>query len=154
VSEDNQGEALGALNGIRALTEGFGPLLFGFFMALFENTPFPGAPYVLASLLSFWSFLHCFELHDDFEVEYSKHDAQRKGFEESQAFLSNFNDDDNYDDEDENVVNKKNNNKKNEYVIYSNNKNNNDNNNDFVDDDDDDKTNTNKSDRVEDFLKF
>jgi DHA1 family tetracycline resistance protein-like MFS transporter len=32
VDEELQGEALGALNGIKALTEGFGPLLFGFLM--------------------------------------------------------------------------------------------------------------------------
>jgi hypothetical protein len=32
VDEDSQGEALGALNGIKALTEGFGPLVFGFLM--------------------------------------------------------------------------------------------------------------------------
>jgi len=33
VDEESQGEALGALNGIRALTEGFGPLVFGTMMA-------------------------------------------------------------------------------------------------------------------------
>jgi DHA1 family tetracycline resistance protein-like MFS transporter len=33
VDEDSQGEAQGALNGIRSLTEGFGPLFFGGLMA-------------------------------------------------------------------------------------------------------------------------
>ena len=42
VNEEQQGEVLGALNGIKALTEGFGPLIFGFLMALFEDTPYPG----------------------------------------------------------------------------------------------------------------
>ena len=37
VEEREQGEAQGALNGIKALTEGFGPLLFGGLMALFEG---------------------------------------------------------------------------------------------------------------------
>lgn len=37
VEEKGQGEAQGALNGIKALTEGFGPLLFGGLMALFEG---------------------------------------------------------------------------------------------------------------------
>lgn len=39
VDENMQGEALGALNGIKALTEGFGPLIFGLLMALFEDNP-------------------------------------------------------------------------------------------------------------------
>jgi MFS family permease len=107
VDERNQGEALGALNGIRALTEGFGPLVFGFlmvsaptvrfiydresvnhegevfhvnlyliprqlFQALFENTPIPGAPYLLACFLSFWAFLHCFELPPEPELVIGK----------------------------------------------------------------------------------
>ena len=47
---------------LQALTEGFGPLIFGTLMGLFERTPVPGAPYLLACLLSLWAFLHCFEL--------------------------------------------------------------------------------------------
>ena len=31
-------------------------------MGLFERTPVPGAPYLLACVLSLWAFLHCFEL--------------------------------------------------------------------------------------------
>ena len=61
-SDDIQGEALGALNGIKALTEGFGPLIFGFLMGLFEKSPLPGAPYLIACMLSLWAFLHCYEL--------------------------------------------------------------------------------------------
>lgn len=37
VEEKGQGEAQGALNGIKALTEGFGPLMFGGLMAIFEG---------------------------------------------------------------------------------------------------------------------
>jgi MFS transporter, DHA1 family, tetracycline resistance protein len=37
VDERSQGEALGALNGIKALTEGFGPLVFGFLMVGFAS---------------------------------------------------------------------------------------------------------------------
>lgn len=33
-------------------------------MGLFDHAPQPGAPYLLASLLSLWAFLHCFELPD------------------------------------------------------------------------------------------
>lgn len=81
-----QGEALGALNGIKALTEGFGPLSFGLLMGLYEDTPTPGAPYLLASLLALWyvssspssliisrlrlhrAFLQTFELPEEPEV--------------------------------------------------------------------------------------
>ena len=47
---------------LQALTEGFGPLIFGLLMGLFERTPVPGAPYLLACILSLWAFLHCYEL--------------------------------------------------------------------------------------------
>lgn len=62
VQEDVQGEALGALNGIKAATEGFGPLLFGSLMMLFEDSPTPGAPYMLAFVVACYAFLHSFEL--------------------------------------------------------------------------------------------
>ena len=80
VEEKMQGEALGALNGIRALTEGFGPLVFGSLMAIFEDFPLPGAPYLIASIISIWALLHTYELPDQpsiiaFVV------AKSKGFE-------------------------------------------------------------------------
>lgn len=65
VDEETQGEAQGALNGIRSLTEGFGPLLFGGLMAVFEGFPVPGAPYLLAAFISLWAFLHSYELPDE-----------------------------------------------------------------------------------------
>ena len=51
VEPDAVGEALGAVNGIKALTEGLGPLVFGSLMTLSENTPLPGWPYLLAGIL-------------------------------------------------------------------------------------------------------
>jgi DHA1 family tetracycline resistance protein-like MFS transporter len=93
VDEDQQGEALGALNGIKALTEGFGPLVFGMLMALFENTPVPGAPYLLACILSMWAFLHCFELPPEPEVLVAKYRAVAEGGEddhEGAALLSAY----------------------------------------------------------------
>ena len=65
VDEETQGEAQGALNGIRSLTEGFGPLLFGGLMAVFEGFPVPGAPYLIAAFISLWAFLHSYELPDE-----------------------------------------------------------------------------------------
>jgi DHA1 family tetracycline resistance protein-like MFS transporter len=51
VEPEAVGEALGAVNGIKALTEGIGPLLFGGLMTLSEKSALPGWPYLLASLL-------------------------------------------------------------------------------------------------------
>jgi hypothetical protein len=62
VEENKQGEAQGALNGIKALTEGFGPLFFGGLMALYERSVLPGAPYLLATMTALWSLLHTYEL--------------------------------------------------------------------------------------------
>jgi hypothetical protein len=44
-------------------------------MSLFENTPLPGAPYLVAAFISIWAFLHCFELPPEpaAEIEYIKH---------------------------------------------------------------------------------
>ena len=88
VEEDMQGEALGALNGIKALTEGFGPLAFGLLMALYEKSSLPGAPYLLASVLSFWALLHCYELPPEPELVTAKSNARRKGDEEGDGLLS------------------------------------------------------------------
>lgn len=49
VSTVDQGMAQGSINGVKALTEGFGPLLFGILMHLFEDSAMPGAPYIIAA---------------------------------------------------------------------------------------------------------
>ena len=87
VEEDMQGEALGALNGIKALTEGFGPLAFGVFMALFEKSAVPGAPYLIASVLSLWALLHCYELPPQPELVTAKFNALRKGDDSAEGLL-------------------------------------------------------------------
>ena len=51
VEPDAVGEALGAINGIKALTEGIGPLVFGSLMTLSEHSELPGWPYLLAAVL-------------------------------------------------------------------------------------------------------
>lgn len=53
VEPENVGEALGAINGIKALTEGIGPLIFGTLMTFSEHTAFPGSPYWLAGVFVF-----------------------------------------------------------------------------------------------------
>jgi len=83
VEPEDQGAALGSLNGLKSLTEGVGPLLFGVLMARYEVFLVPtnsnivetnvapwmmhglnlaGAPYLVASFLALWALLHCYEL--------------------------------------------------------------------------------------------
>ena len=88
VEEDMQGEALGALNGIKAVTEGFGPLVFGLLMGLYEHHPLPGGPYLLASVLALWAFLHCYELPPEPELLSAKHFAKSVGDDEGESLLS------------------------------------------------------------------
>jgi MFS transporter, DHA1 family, tetracycline resistance protein len=88
VEGDMQGEALGALNGIKAVTEGFGPLIFGLLMGLYEHHPMPGGPYLLASVLSLWAFLHCYELPPEPELLAAKHFARVQGNDEASGLLS------------------------------------------------------------------
>lgn len=88
VEEEVLGEALGALNGIKALTEGFGPLLFGFLMGLFEETPLPGAPYLIAAMITSWALLHSFEFPPDPDVSIAKYLAAENKDEAGFGLLS------------------------------------------------------------------
>jgi predicted MFS family arabinose efflux permease len=87
VEEDEQGSALGALNGIKAVTEGFGPLLFSGLMSLFEDTDLPGAPYILAAIISIWALLHSMELPFNAELLVTKHTAMKRGDTEASSLL-------------------------------------------------------------------
>mmetsp|Transcript_2740 Transcript_2740/g.6411 ORF Transcript_2740/g.6411 Transcript_2740/m.6411 type:complete len:729 (-) Transcript_2740:166-2352(-) len=51
VDPESNGEALGAINGVKALTEGIGPLIFGALMTISEGTDLPGWPYWIAAIL-------------------------------------------------------------------------------------------------------
>mmetsp|Transcript_13291 Transcript_13291/g.19867 ORF Transcript_13291/g.19867 Transcript_13291/m.19867 type:complete len:637 (-) Transcript_13291:232-2142(-) len=55
VSESNIGEALGAINGVKAVTEGIGPLAFAGLMNYFEETKLPGFPYLGCALVAFFA---------------------------------------------------------------------------------------------------
>ncbi|GMH55427.1 hypothetical protein TrRE_jg7098, partial [Triparma retinervis] len=52
VGKERIGETLGAVNSIKALTEGFGPLVFGVMMTGMEGTGWPGMPYLIAGAMS------------------------------------------------------------------------------------------------------
>lgn len=70
VSQDMVGEALGAVNGVKALTEGIGPLLFGTLMTFSEKTPLPGWPYLLASFFAMAAYKRAARLPDEDDEEY------------------------------------------------------------------------------------
>ena len=70
VAPDAVGEALGAVNGIKALTEGVGPLFFGTLMTLSENTALPGWPYLIAAGFSLLAFRQTDYLPDENDNDY------------------------------------------------------------------------------------
>jgi len=51
VPPSRQAEAQGAINGIKAFTEGIGPVLTGSLLATFQGSSYPGFPFILTSLL-------------------------------------------------------------------------------------------------------
>lgn len=71
------GEALGAINGIKALTEGIGPLVFGSLMTISEHSILPGWPYLLAATLAIAAYKETNALPDVEEDEYI-HELERK----------------------------------------------------------------------------
>ena len=80
VSNPKQSERpLGAINGIKALTEGVGPLVFGSLMTVSERSALPGWPYLIAGLFAYSAFQHSRYLpdiqNDDDEFV---HELQRK----------------------------------------------------------------------------
>ena len=36
-----------------------------FYLIVFENFPFPGAPYLIAAMISMWAFLHSYEISEE-----------------------------------------------------------------------------------------
>jgi MFS transporter, DHA1 family, tetracycline resistance protein len=77
VEPDAVGEALGAINGIKALTEGIGPLFFGTLMTISEKSVLPGWPYLLAAVLVAAAYLETNKLPDIEEDDYV-HELDRK----------------------------------------------------------------------------
>jgi hypothetical protein len=80
------GEALGAVNGIKALTEGVGPLLFGSLMTLSEHSALPGWPYLVAALIVYMAYYHSQYLPDDSD-DYV-HELERKKPQSPPRFLN------------------------------------------------------------------
>lgn len=90
VEPDAVGEALGAVNGIKALTEGIGPLVFGSLLTLSEDSSIPGWPYILAALLVYAAFEYSSKLPDLEDDEYI-HELERiKQRREATKMLDRF----------------------------------------------------------------
>lgn len=70
VQPEGIGEALGAINGIKALTEGIGPLVFGSLMTISEHSVLPGWPYLLAAVLAIAAYKETSPLPDVETDEY------------------------------------------------------------------------------------
>lgn len=56
VKPDMVGRALGAVNGVKSLTEGVGPLIFGTLLTVSEKDALPGWPYFIAGCMAVFAF--------------------------------------------------------------------------------------------------
>lgn len=70
VSPDMIGESLGAINGVKALTEGLGPLIFGSLMTISEKSALPGWPYLIASIFAMMAYKRSSKLPCENNEEY------------------------------------------------------------------------------------
>jgi len=52
VKPEDVGRALGSINGVKSLTEGVGPLIFGTLLTISETHSLPGWPYLIAAVMS------------------------------------------------------------------------------------------------------
>ena len=86
VEPDAVGEALGAINGIKALTEGIGPLVFGSLMTISEGSILPGWPYLIAAVLVAAAYMETERL-PDFEEDDYIHELDRKVLRKSSGIL-------------------------------------------------------------------
>jgi len=87
--QDMVGEALGAINGVKALTEGLGPLVFGILMSFSERSALPGWPYLVAAIFSYIAYKRSRFLPDENDEEYisEKYNKNEEESEEEYAGL-------------------------------------------------------------------
>jgi DHA1 family tetracycline resistance protein-like MFS transporter len=84
------GEALGAINGIKALTEGIGPLFFGSLMTISEKSALPGWPYLLAAALVAAAYFETNKLPDIEEDDYIHELDRKKGRQNTNGSMTSF----------------------------------------------------------------
>ena len=83
-------EALGAINGIKALTEGIWPLVFGFLLTVSEKSALPGWPYLLAAVLVYAAYESAQHLPDMQKDEYIHELERKKKRSEATRMLDRF----------------------------------------------------------------
>ncbi|KAL9185079.1 hypothetical protein ACHAXT_002856 [Thalassiosira profunda] len=91
------GRALGAVNGVKSLTEGVGPLLFGSLLTMSEKGRFPGWPYFLAAIMVGFAYQAGRTLPEDGEsytAEYTRPRHKGVHFEETNSLLEEREDED------------------------------------------------------------
>ena len=88
VAPEMVGEALGAVNGVKALTEGIGPLLFGTLMTFSEKTALPGWPYLLASFFAMAAYKRAARLPDEDDEDYLSERIMRPTKKKAASALS------------------------------------------------------------------
>mmetsp|Transcript_4191 Transcript_4191/g.5386 ORF Transcript_4191/g.5386 Transcript_4191/m.5386 type:complete len:281 (+) Transcript_4191:415-1257(+) len=98
VPPESVGEVLGAVNGIKALTEGIGPLVFGILMTLSEGGIMPGWPYFLAAVLAYFAFDISRQLPDEGDEAYDL-DRDLAAEVELKGLLDGDDDDDDLSDD-------------------------------------------------------
>jgi DHA1 family tetracycline resistance protein-like MFS transporter len=82
------GRALGAVNGVKSLTEGVGPLVFGTLLTMSEKDALPGWPYFIAAIMAALAYqagraLPGDEDDSDSTMLYSKASLQREEYNSS-----------------------------------------------------------------------
>ena len=90
VEPEAVGEALGAINGVKALTEGIGPLVFGTLMTLSEHSLLPGWPYLLAAVLAYFAYKSADLLPDPEDDDYIHELESRKIHSDRGIMLQHF----------------------------------------------------------------
>ena len=87
VKPEQVGRALGAINGVKALTEGIGPLLFGTLLTMSEKDSLPGWPYFLASIMVGLAYQVCRTLPDDESELYIKTNKSNSNDDSDEEYL-------------------------------------------------------------------
>ena len=88
VKPEMVGRALGSINGVKSLTEGVGPLIFGTLLTISETHSLPGWPYFLAACMAVLAFHATKSLPGD-STERNEHyyvTRGEAGYEEMQPF--------------------------------------------------------------------
>jgi hypothetical protein len=80
---------LGAINGVKSVTEGIGPLLFGSLLTMSENDRLPGWPYFGAAIMVAVAYQVCRELPMEDGISFNSNKSSRYNDEEYICLMEN-----------------------------------------------------------------